>query len=625
MIELFLSQVLNGLVIGAVYALIALGFSLVFGVANVINFAQGALLMVGAFLAFSLMRWGIPVPVAALVAIVATASIGMLLERLALRPLRNAPYIAPLLSTLAVAIIFDTGAEIVWSAEIRPFPSPLSSFVLFVGGAYLTGVDLTIMGVSSLVAGGLMLFLSRTWLGQALRATAQDPEAAAQMGIDVALVRQVAFGLAGALGALAGVLIGMYYQSVFPQMGIPYGLKGFSAALLGGLSSIPGALLGGVLLGILESLASGYLGEGYRDAVAYSVLLLVLVVRPNGLLGSRSLDALGGAAGATGGIPTTSIVAALAGSTSRARLRVYEAPMPVLAAGLAALACLPLLVSSNYVLQVATQSAIFAMLGISLTLLTGAAGIVSIGHAAIFGVGAYIAALSTTRWGLPAEPAFLLAGAGTAALAVFLYAPTIRLSGHTVALATLAIGQIVYLIGLNWIEVTRGPMGIPAVPRPPLLLGTRMTSLAAQYWQALVVLAALIAISRTLLASPIGRTWRAIREDRPAAHAAGIPVPRYLAMAFAASGLCAGFAGAQFAFLQNFVSLDSFTVEASIVIISVVVLGGLGNVTGAVIGGVLLALLPELLRDFAQFRMIAYGLLLIVFLRFRPQGLAGTR
>lgn len=626
MIELFLSQVLNGLVIGAVYALIALGFSLVFGVANIINFAQGALLMVGAFLAFTLMRWGVPIVAAAAGSIVATAGLGMLIERLALRPLRNAPYIAPLLSTLAIAIIFDAAAELVWSAEIRRFPSPLSSFVVFVGGAYLTGVDIAVMVVSVGVAAGLMLFLSRTWLGAALRATAQDPEAAAQMGIDVASMRQVAFGLAGALGALAGILIGMYYQSVFPQMGIPYGLKGFAAALLGGLSSIPGAIVGGLLLGVLESLASGYAGEGYRDAVAFSVLLLVLILRPNGLLGSRSLDALGGAAGASGGIPTTSIVAALAGSTSRAKLAVYEASVPALVAAFVALACLPLVAPSSYVLQVATQCAMYAMLGVSLTLLTGAAGIVSIGHAAIFGIGAYVAALSTTRWGLPAEPAFLLAGGATAGLAVLLYAPTIRLSGHTVALATLALGQIVYLIGLNWIDVTRGPMGIPAVPRPPLLAtGWRMTSLAAQYWQALLLLAALVAIARTLLASPIGRTWRAIREDRPAAHAAGIPVPRYLAMAFAASGFCAGIAGAQFAFLQNFVSLESFTIDTSIVIISIVVLGGLGNVTGAVVGGALLGLLPEVLRDLAQFRMIAYGLLLMVCLRFRPQGIGGTR
>ena len=221
MLELLLSQILNGVVIGFVYALIALGFSLVFGVANIINFAQGALLMLGAFLTFTMIRRGIPIAASVALSIALTTAVGMLIERLALRPLQNAPYISPLLSTLAIAIIFDAGAELIWSAEIQSFPSPLSSFVVHVGDAYLTGVDITIMIVSVLVMGGLMLFLSRTWMGKALRATAQDPEAATQMGIDVPLMRQFAFGLAGTLGALAGVLIGKYDMSVFPQMGLP--------------------------------------------------------------------------------------------------------------------------------------------------------------------------------------------------------------------------------------------------------------------------------------------------------------------------------------------------------------------------------------------------------------------
>ena len=626
MIELLLSQILNGVVIGAVYALIALGFSLVFGVANIINFAQGALLMLGAFLTFTLIRSGLPIPVAALLSIAATTIVGMLIERVALRPLQNAPYIAPLLSTLALAIIFDTGAEIIWSAEIQSFPSPLSQFVIYVGDAYLTGIDITIMVVSVAVMGGLVVFLSRTWMGKALRATAQDPDAAAQMGINVTLMRQFAFGLAGMLGAIAGVLIGMYYQSVFPQMGLPYGFKGFAAALLGGLSSVPGAIVGGLLLGILESLASGYVGEGYRDMIAYSILLLVLAVRPQGLFGSRSLDALGGAAGASGGIPTTSIVAMLPGATRRAKVGAFDAPLPLLLAVIALFALLPLASVSNYVLQLGVQSVIYAILAISLTLLTGSAGVLSVGHAAFFGIGAYAAALTTLRLGVPAEWAFLAAGLATAAFATVCYWPTIRLSGHTVALATLAIGQIIYLVFLNWLDVTRGPMGIPGIQRPPLgLTGTSMVSLTAQYWQALALLALAVAFAYALVNSSIGRAWRAIREDRLAAHCSGVPVPRYLSMAFAASGFLAGLAGAQFAFLQNIVGPESFTIDTSIIIISMIVLGGLGNITGALIGGVLLALLPELLRDFAHYRMVAYGLILLLLLRFRPQGLAGTR
>lgn len=626
MLELFLSQILNGVVIGFVYALIALGFSLVFGVANIINFAQGALLMLGAFVTFTMVRLGAPIALAIPVAIAVTTVTGMLIEKLTLRPLQNAPYIAPLLSTLAIAIIFDSAAEMIWSAEIQSFPSPLSRYVVFVGSAYLTGVDLLIVVVSLTVMAGLMLFLSRTWMGKALRATAQDPEAAQQMGINVPLMRQFSFGLAGALGALAGVLIGMYYMSVFPQMGIPYGLKGFAAALLGGLSSIPGAIVGGILLGIFESLASGYVGEGWRDVIAFSVLLLVLIVRPHGLFGNKSLDALGGASGASGGIPTTSVVASMAGSTGRTKQRLIDVPLPVLLGVIALFALLPLLSGSNYLMQVGVQAAIYAMLAVSLTLLTGSAGIISIGHAAFFGVGAYAAALAGKSWGLPAEAVFLMAGCAGALFAAVLYWPTIRLSGHTIGLATLAIGQIVYLVCLNWVDVTRGPMGIPGVQRPPLALGgIDMRSLTAQYWQALVILGIVVTIAFALLNSPIGRTWRAIREDRLAAHASGIPVARYLTLVFLVSGFLAGLAGAQFAFLQNFVSPDSFIIDTSIVLISMIVLGGMGNITGALIGGVLLAMLPEVLREFAQYRMVAYGAILLLLLRFRPQGLVGTR
>jgi branched-chain amino acid transport system permease protein len=626
MLELFLSQILNGVVIGFVYALIALGFSLVFGVANIINFAQGALLMLGAFVTFTMVRLGAPIALAIPVAIAVTTVTGMLIEKLALRPLQNAPYIAPLLSTLAIAIIFDSAAEMIWSAEIQSFPSPLSRYVVFVGSAYLTGVDFLIVVVSLTVMAGLMLFLSRTWMGKALRATAQDPEAAQQMGINVPLMRQFSFGLAGALGALAGVLIGMYYMSVFPQMGIPYGLKGFAAALLGGLSSIPGAIVGGILLGIFESLASGYVGEGWRDVIAFSVLLMVLIVRPHGLFGNKSLDALGGASGASGGIPTTSVVASMAGSTGRTKQRLIDVPLPILLGVIALFALLPLLSGSNYLMQVGVQAAIYAMLAVSLTLLTGSAGIISIGHAAFFGVGAYAAALAGKNWGLPAEAVFLLAGCVGALFAAVLYWPTIRLSGHTIGLATLAIGQIVYLVCLNWVDVTRGPMGIPGVQRPPLALGgIDMRSLTAQYWQALVVLGIVVTIAFALLNSPIGRTWRAIREDRLAAHASGIPVARYLTLVFLVSGFLAGLAGAQFAFLQNFVSPDSFIIDTSIVLISMIVLGGMGNITGALIGGVLLAMLPEVLREFAQYRMVAYGAILLLLLRVRPQGLVGTR
>ncbi|MGU3496220.1 ABC transporter permease [Xanthobacteraceae bacterium A53D] len=624
--ELFLSQILNGLAIGQVYALIALGFSLVFGVANIINFAQGALFMLGAFISYSAIAWfGLPLLPAAIVSVVIVAALGMLLERIALRPLMGAPYIAPFLSTLAISTIIDQSAEIIWSPESQPYPAVLSSTTFFIGNAYVTVTDLAIFAFGAAATIALTLFVKYTWTGRALRATAQDPAAAAQLGIRTDSMRQIAFGLAGALGALSGILVALYFQSVFPQMGIPFGLKGFAAALLGGLASIPGAVLGGLLLGIGETLASAYVGDSYRDAIAFSLLLLMLLVKPNGLLGGGRLDALGGAGAAGGAMPTTSLLAST--SSQRTAIRAfYLPPWGYLVVG-AALAVVPLLSSNTYLFQALTYGFIFALLAVSATLVSGAVGVLSIGHAAFFGVGAYAVATIARPYGLSADVTLLFAILLTALVATIAAIPLLKLSGHTAALGTLAIGQIGFLVFLNWVSVTRGPMGILNIPHPVLevLGGLRFATIGQKYWLVLGLVTLALVVAERYASSPIGRTWRAIREDRLAATSSGLPVRRYILLAFFISGGLAGLAGGLFAYVQQVVSPESFTVETSILILTMAVLGGLGNFTGAALAGFVLALVPEALRSFEEWRMIVYGLLLLIALRVRPQGLLGAR
>jgi branched-chain amino acid transport system permease protein len=622
----FLSQVLNGLVIGNVYALVAIGFSLIFGVANLINFAQGSLLMVGAFLAYGGVVLGVPLPVAIVGAVAGGTALGMGIERLALRPLQRAPAIAPLLSTLAVTFIIDQGAEIIWTPEAHRFPSPLAEWSWVVGNAYVTGIDGLILVLSLAIMLGLWLFLTRSWTGRALRALSQDADAARQMGVPIDRLRLLAFGLGAALAAIAGVMIAMYHQTVDPQMGVPFGLKGFTAALLGGLASIPGAVVGGLLLGVLEALAVGYVGEGFRDMVAFSLLLLILMLRPQGLLGHRGLEALGGAGGASGVMPSTSLLIGGDGQPLATTRGLHVAPV-WLAGGLALLGFLPLLGLSNYAQQVGMLIVIFGLLCVGLTVLSGTAGIMFLGFAGFFGVGAYVAALTAKLWGLPAETALLAAALATAGLAALVGRLLARLSGHVVGLATLAAGVLIWLVLLNWNSVTGGANGVFGVPRPHLALlpGVPMGSLAAQYWQALALLVLAVVAAGRLLASPMGRTWRAIREDRVAAVAAGLPVGRYLVSAFALAGAAAGLAGGVFAFLQRFISPDSFRLDTSFLLVAMVVIGGLGNLVGALIGAALLIILPEVLRGLADERMIVFGLLLYLTLRFRPQGIAGVR
>lgn len=621
----FLSQILNGLVVGNVYALVAIGFSLIFGVTNLINFAQGSLLMLGAFFAYGGVKLGLPLPLAAVASIAITTGLGMLIERLALRPLENAPWIAPLLSTLALTFMLDQAAEIIWTPEAHPFPSPLSGYSLTIGAAYVTGMDGAILAISLTTMVSLYLFLTRTWAGRALRAMSQDMDSARQMGVRTDRLRLLAFGLGAALAAVAGILVAMYYQTVYPQMGVPFGLKGFTAALLGGLASIPGAVAGGLLLGVLEALAVGYVGEGFRDMIAFGLLLVILTFRPQGLFGDRRLDALGGSRGASGAMPSTSILIGQGGA-ALPKVRGLNLPYPALVLVIAVLALLPVLPVSPYIVQVGLTVAIFALLAVGLTMLSGASGIMFLGFSGFFGVGAYVAAIAA-KAGAPADLALVLAALGCAALAIVVGLICGSLTGHVVGLATLAIGVLIWLVLLNWTDVTGGPNGIFGIPRPSLsfLPDVPMTSVSAQYWLALAVLAIAVVGAGRLLASPVGLSWRAIREDRIAAHAAGLPVQRYLLTAFVMAGLCAGAAGGLYAFLQRFISPDSFRLDTSFLMVSIIVLGGLGNLTGALLGTAVLIILPETLRDAAEFRMILFGAILYLTLRFRPQGIAGVR
>ncbi|WP_017523138.1 ABC transporter permease [Pusillimonas noertemannii] len=626
MIELFFSQVLNGLAIGQVYALIALGFSLVFGVSNLINFAQGALFMLGAFFAFSGVTWlGLPLPVAAVGSIALVTVLGIVLEGVALRPLENGPYIAPVLSTLAISIIVDQLAEIIWSPEGQAFPLPFEEVTFFIGGAYITSTDILIFVFGGLAALALTWFLQYSWLGRGVRATAQDRDAAAQLGVRTDNVRRLAFALAGTLGALSGILVALYFKSVFPQMGMPFALKGFAAALLGGLTSIPGAVVGGLSLGIVETLASAYVGEGYRDLVAFSLLLVFLLFRPQGLLGDSRLSALGGSGAASGSMPSTSLLASA--SSQRAAHRIIEMPAwGFLAAGLV-LAALPLITQSSYVLQAVVYGMIFAMLSASVSLISGSLGVLSVGHAAFYGVGAYTVAVMGHTYGLPTEVALPAAIILTALVAVVASLPLYKLSGHTAALGTLAIGQIGFLVFMTWLSVTRGPMGFLNIPAPQfdLLGGLRLSAISHKFWLVALVAAVGLFLVQRLLDSEIGRAWRGIREDRLAAHAAGLPVRRYMLMAFAVSGALAGAAGGLFAYVQSVISPDSFNVHASLLLLTMAVLGGLGNLTGAAAAGFLLTIVPELFRPFAEWRMIVYGVFLLMVLRMRPHGMLGAR
>ena len=283
-------QLVNALSLGCVYALFALGFTLIFGVLGVINLSHGAVFMVGAYAAVQAMaRFDLPLWAGLLFAFVFCGLLGLLIDFLVLRPLRarNAPHLIPMIATIGVAIILNNGVQGIFGAENVRFPAGVvSGQSLDLAGIHLTALELGIILLSFVLMGVLMVALKRTQLGRALRAIAESPKAAYLLGINVEGLFFLTSFAAAALGGLAGVLIGLYSNAVFPLMGQPMLHKGIAVIILGGMGDIRGAMLGGLFLGFAEVLSVAYIGSDMRDAVAFGLLFLVLLVRPKGLFGS---------------------------------------------------------------------------------------------------------------------------------------------------------------------------------------------------------------------------------------------------------------------------------------------------------------------------------------------------
>jgi branched-chain amino acid transport system permease protein len=289
----FLQQLINGLQLGFVYALIALGYTMVYGIVRLINFAHGDVFMIGAYLGFFAMaNWHLPFPVAIVVAMVGCGLLGVLIERVAYKPLRNAPRISALITAMGVSLFIQnfTNLNFVFGPAPRPFPRPFPVHTFDLGGVAITNIQIIVFGVSILLMVALTLFVNNTRTGRAMRAVSQDKDTARLMGINVNTMISITFGIGSALAGAGGVLYGIAYPQIQPMMGVMPGLKAFVAAVLGGIGIIPGAMLGAVIMGVVETFTSAYISSTLRDAVAFGILILVLLVRPAGLLGKKQRD-----------------------------------------------------------------------------------------------------------------------------------------------------------------------------------------------------------------------------------------------------------------------------------------------------------------------------------------------
>lgn len=287
-LQQFAQQLINGISLGSIYALIALGYTMIYGIIKLINFAHGDIYMVGAYLGFvATTMLGLSFLPALIFAMVAAAIIGIIIERVAYRPMRNAPRIAILITAIGVSFFLEYGMILIATPQPRTFPQVFDTTIYNFGGLIVNNQQVIILASALILMAGLTYIVNKTKAGKAMRAVSFDADAARLMGINIDRVISMTFALGSALAAAAGVLVGIYYNSIDPLMGMMPGMKAFVAAVLGGIGIIPGAVLGGLIMGIVEAMVSGFFSSTFRDAAAFGILILILLYKPSGLLGKN--------------------------------------------------------------------------------------------------------------------------------------------------------------------------------------------------------------------------------------------------------------------------------------------------------------------------------------------------
>ncbi len=633
-----LEYLINGISLGMVYALIALGYTMVYGILRMINFSHGEVFMVGGFVGWGVIStllasgWAPPfiiICAAFLAAIVACGSLGYVIEKIAYRPLRNARSIGAIISGLGVSLIIQTTVLLFLGARFKLIETGRlipDSWHFTIADIRISFTRILVVLVSLLLMVGLDHFVRKTRWGKATRATAQDIEAAAFMGVDVDRIVSLVYVLGSALAGIGGVLLGLLYTQVDFTFGFFIGLKAFTAAVIGGIGSIRGALLGGLVLGVAESLAAGLISPTHKDVTTFILLAGVLLLRPTGLLGKpmRIREVLT----ARPAQRPTRMTSFIAGHLAeiRAAMPIGSVPPALLSLmGPALILAVPFVLDRPYFIRVGASIGLAVAMVASLNVVTGWTGLLSLGHIAYYGVGAYAYAfVASPHFGvhLPFLAALVISGGAAAGFGLLIGVVSLRLRGDYLAMVTLAFAEILrnLLMSLDRpINLTGGVNGILGVDNPSIF-GFEIVELDQFYYLiwifAFLVLAALTQLRRTR----IGRSWLAIREDEVAADSLGVNIFAYKLLAFTASAAIAGVAGGVFASWQGAVFPEGFTIEQTAILFCMLIVGGAGTAPSLVIGAALLTIAPEFLREYGTYRMLLFGMLLVAAMRYRPQG-----
>lgn len=600
---LLVAQLLTGLANAATLFLVASGLSLIFGVTRIVNFAHGSFYMLGAFVGYSLMQvlpGAVGFWAAVLLSGLVVGLIGVIVEVLVLRPVYKAPELFQLVATFGVILVIQDLALMIWGAEDVLGPrAPGLKGVVRIMGEPVPQYDLALIALTPFVLFGLWYLISRTRVGVLVRAATQDREMVAALGVNQSWLFTGVFFLGAALAGLGGAIqLPKGGADLLMDFNILAAI--FVVVVIGGMGSLPGAYIAAVLISVLNVFGVSYLPQSTL-VLMFVVMAVVLTFRPYGLLGREEVVGEHGQVGE----PEKPIKPA----GSRARI--------VVGLMLLALLLLPLM-QSHFLVILATDIIIFCLFAASLHFLLGLGGLVSFGHAAYFGGGAYVAALLVTHADAPMEMAFLLAPLGAGLAAVIIGWLCLRLTGVYFAMLTLALAQLLWSLVFQWDEFTGGDDGLVNIWPAAWL-----SEANAYFYFTVVVGVGGILLLRHIAHSPFGYALRAARDSQRQAEATGIHTKRVQWMAFVLAGALAGVSGALFVFSKGSVFPNELEIAKSFDGLIVVFLGGVKTLSGGVVGAASLELVKDYLTRFEYWRL-ALGLLIIFVVIVAPYGIVGS-
>jgi ABC-type branched-subunit amino acid transport system permease subunit len=601
--------VIGGLLQGGVFAMLALGFFLVYRVTGVINLAQGAFCVLAALSMHTLENsFGCPPLVAALLAVSITTLFGIAVGAWTFVPaIGRLTENNVLMLTVGLLVLTQGLALVIWGSEPYELPPFSGERPIRLLGLRVPSQGLWVAGTTVAVIVALWYLLARTSLGRALRACADNALAAQLMGISVPRMTLLSFGMTTLIAAIGGVVMAPLISLQF-DVGQMFTISGFIAATIGGIESFAGAIFGGIALGVIEQLAAGYVSSMFANGLALGLLMITLLWRPKGLFAPRL----------TRRQDVRETRRVYGGIVRLAGPRAWAVGALAIAVALA----LPWLVPSGLLSSLVITGILFiALLG--LDVLMGYTGQVSLGHSGFMAIGGYTAAILSTTYGWPP---LLGTGAGmllSVIVALALALVSIRLRGLYLALATLAFALLVDSLTVGLTDITGGPSGLTGIPS--FSIGSYVFSTPLSMYYLVVTLAVvLVLLLAGGMSSAFGRALQAVRSDQMAAAALSINVTGYKIAAFVISALLASLAGSLYAFFFHYLSPEMVGTQRSLDMVAMLVIGGEGTLVGCLLGTMLLTLLPTIFQPLAMYKTFAEGLLLVLFFLYLPQGLFGV-